>query len=150
MRAFGWTVSICLVTGILGCGSSDRVKPSIEKVAPVSGTLTFQGKPLENYQVTFLPTDGRRPGVGVTDAEGKFKLGTNDIGDGAPLGKNQVAVNFAPPSTDDSTTSSPIEDPALLPKPKVMIPAKYGNPSTSELTQEVPSGGLTDLKLDLK
>ena len=150
MRVLIRSVPVCLLIGILGCGSSSSVKPSFEKVAPVSGTLTYQGKPLENYQVTFLPTDGRRPGVGLTDAAGKFKLGTNDLADGAPLGTNQVAVNFAPPSTDDATTGSPIEDPALLPMPKVLIPAKYGNPKTSEITQEVPSGGLTDLKLDLK
>jgi hypothetical protein len=141
---------VLLVAGLSGCGSGVEMKPTLERVAPVSGTLTYKGQPLESYQVIFLPTDGRRPGVGVTDAAGKFKLGTNDVGDGAPLGANKVSLAFASPSSDDSASASPIDDPALLPKPKISIPSKYGNPETSGLTQEVPSGGLSDLKLDLK
>jgi hypothetical protein len=43
-----------------------------------------------------------------------------------------------------------IDDPSLLPKPSVQIPARYASPETSKLTQEVPAGGLTDLKIDLK
>lgn len=149
MRTIRILTMLTLVTGLTGCGSKET-GPTLEKVVPVSGTLTYQGKPLENYQVSFIPTDGRRPAVGNTDATGKFTLGTNDLADGAPPGKHKVAVTFAPPVTDDSATGSPIEDPALLPKPKVAIPSKYGNPETSGLEQEVPNGGLTDLKLDLK
>lgn len=149
MRTIEWVTVLCLVTGLTGCGSNE-VKPTLEKVVPVSGTLTYLGKPLEHHQVSFVPTDGRRAAVGITDAEGKFTLGTNDLADGAPPGKHKVSVTFAPPSPDDSATGSPIDDPELLPKPKVAIPAKYGNPETSEIVQEVPSGGLTDVKLDLK
>lgn len=149
MRTIEWMIVLGLVAGLAGCGS-EEIKPTIEKVVPVSGTLTYQGKPLENYQVSFVPTDGRRPAVGVTDATGKFTLGTNNLTDGAPPGKHKVSVAFAPPSTDDSATGSPIDDPALLPKPKIDVPSKYANPQTSGLEQEVPAGGLTDLKLDLK
>jgi hypothetical protein len=149
MRTIESLTVLSLIAGLSGCGSNE-IKPTLEKVVPVSGTLTYQGKPLENYQVSFIPTDGRRAAVGITDVAGRFTLGTNDIGDGAPPGKHKVSVTFAPPSPDDSATSSPVDDPELLPKPKVAIPKKYGNPETSGLQQEVPSGGLTDLKLDLK
>jgi hypothetical protein len=43
-----------------------------------------------------------------------------------------------------------IDDPSKLPKPKIRIPAKYNDPTTSELTQEVPWSGISDLKIDLK
>jgi hypothetical protein len=49
----------------------------------------------------------------------------------------------------DSTQATPIDDPAEMPKPPVEIPAKYSNPETSGLTQDVPAGGVTDLKIDL-
>lgn len=149
MRTIEWVTVLCLVTGLTGCGS-ETAKPTIEKVVPVSGTLTYRGQPLEHHQVSFIPMDGRRAAVGTTDATGKFTLGTNDLSDGAPPGKHKVSVTFAPPSTDDSASGSPIDDPNLLPKPKITIPEKYGNPNTSGIEQEVPSSGLPDLKLDLK
>ena len=150
MRSSSWLVITSIICSLSGCSPGIETKPTLEKVAPVSGTLTFKGQPLDSHQVTFLPTDGRRPAVGLTDSNGRFKLGTNDVDDGAPLGTNKISVVFAARSTVDSASASPIDDPALLPKPKVSIPAKYSNPETSELIQEVPSGGISDLKLDLK
>jgi hypothetical protein len=134
-----------------GCGGPPGPKADIERVVPVSGTLTYKGAPLDSYQVSFRPTDGRRPAVGVTDAQGKFTLGTNEAGDGAPPGMCKVAVVWvAPPSTDPPGQETVIDDPALLPKPSVQIPPKYGNPETSGLTQDVPESGITDLKIDLE
>lgn len=150
MRSSYWFIVASIVFTLPGCSPRVETKPTLEKVAPVSGTLTFNGQPLESYQVTFLPTDGRRPAVGLTDVAGRFKLGTNDVDDGAPLGTNKISVVFAARSSDDSASASPIDDPALLPKPKISIPAKYSNPETSELIQEVPADGISDLKLDLK
>jgi hypothetical protein len=136
---------------LAGCQGNPGPEPVIEKVAPVSGTLTYRGQPLEHYQVTFLPADARRAAVGVTDATGKFTLGTNKENDGAPPGPNKVAVAFVgPPMPDTSVTDMPVDNPALLPKPKIKIPEKYNNPETSGLTQEVPEDGVTDLKIDLQ
>jgi len=137
---------------LAGCGRGPGPVAVIEKVVPVSGTLTYQGKPLEGFQVALIPTDGRRPAIGVTDAAGKFTLGTNRAGDGAPPGSHKVAVVWVgPPSTEDNSVQGPvIDNPALLPKPPVKIPAKYASAESSGLTQEVPKGGLKDLKIDLK
>lgn len=144
-------LGLLVVVGLwAGCSKGPGPVSKIEKVTPVSGTLTYKGTPLANYQVTFKPTDGRRPALGVTDAAGKFTLGTNNVGDGAPPGASQVSVTFAPPEVDNSLTSGGIENPAMLPKPKVKIPAKYGNVATSGLTQDVPDAGLPDVTIDLK
>jgi len=134
----------------LGCDRDPGPRAHIEKVVPVSGTLTFHGQPLESYLVTFLPTDGRRAATGLTDAAGRFTMGTNKAGDGAPPGAHKVAFVWAPPTPDTPGQEQIIDDPALLPKPKLEIPAKYGNPDTSGYTQIVPDGGMTDLKFDLK
>ena len=143
-------ISSCLLLAAsTGCGSGYQTG-DIEAVVPVNGTLTFQGKPLENYQVVFMPLDGRRVATGVTDANGNFKMGTNTAGDGAPPGKCEVAVQFAPPDMGQPGNEVIIDNPAKLPKPKVKIPTKYGDPKKSGITQEVPSSGLKDLKIDLK
>lgn len=139
--------AMLLSLGLLaGCGFAPGPVATIEEVVPVSGTLTYQGKPLEGYQVTFLPTDGRRVAVGVTDSAGHFTLGTNTLNDGAPPGSHKVSVVWAgPPSTDGAVLDAPTQPP----KPPVQIPTKYGNPESSGLTQEVPPEGLRDLKIDL-
>lgn len=144
-------VALSCVPIAIGCGSRPGPQAKVEIVVPVSGTLTYQGNPLESYQISFLPMDGRRPAMGTTDAAGKFTLGTNKVGDGAPPGTHKLTIVWlAPPSTDAPGQETIIDDPALLPKPKIQIPDKYSNSDTSGLTQEVPAGGLKDLKIELQ
>lgn len=136
--------------GVVAAGCGDPGPSAhIEKVVPVSGTLTYRGQPLEYHQVIFRATDGRRTAIGITDAAGKFTLGTNGKDDGAPPGSHKVGINYVGPPIVDDPSKEPI-DPAFRPKPKIQIPANYADPETSGLTQEVPAGGLTDLKIDLK
>lgn len=150
LARIGVLLSISLgMVSFSGCGGGYQTG-EIEASVPVNGTLTFQGKPLESYQVVFMPDDGRRVATGVTDANGNFTLGTNKLGDGAPPGPCKVAIQFAPPTVDGAGNEVIIDDPSKLPKPKIKIPAKYGNPETSGISQDVPKGGLKDLKIDLK
>ena len=60
---------------------------------PVSGTVTKKGQPVAGAAVTFVPdsADGRSA-VGVTDANGAFKLTTQEQDDGAMLGSYKVTV----------------------------------------------------------
>lgn len=142
----------CLLLALALSGCSEQVGPvgEVIEVVPASGIVTFQGKPLAGFQVTFMPVSGDRPSIGVSDATGKFVLGTNDAGDGAVAGANKVAVVWSPPELVDDTTASVIDDPKKMPKPPVVIPAKYHNPETSGITQEVPAAGTSELKIDLQ
>jgi hypothetical protein len=130
----------------LGCGENS----DIEKVVPVSGTVTYQGRPLEGYQVTFMPVDGRRPATGITDAEGRFSLGTNALGDGAPPGQSKVAFVWVPPRTGEPGQEAIVDSPEKMPKPKIRIPDKYTDPERSGMVQEVPARGISDLKFELQ
>lgn len=146
-----WFVSLALISMILP-GCSQQVGP-VGEVIPVvdaAGTVSFKGKPLEAFTVTFMPVSGERPASGISDADGKFRLGTNAAGDGAVAGPNKVAVVWTGPTLADDTTSGPIDDPSKMPKPPVAIPAKYANPETSGITLEIPTSGTDDLKVELE
>lgn len=134
---------------IIGCQSDPGPVAEVFRVVKASGTLTFEGKPLPGYQVTFTPAGGERVAVGISDAEGRFQLGTNAPGDGAVVGQHKVAIVWVAPVTEDDTAADPIDDPSLLPKPPVKLPAKFSSAETSGLSFEVPSGGVDDLKIEL-
>jgi hypothetical protein len=73
-----------------GCGSRTR----LEGLAPVEGSVTFQGKGVEGAMVVFVPaTASTRAAVGTTDAAGRFTLTTKDPGDGAAPGPYLITVS---------------------------------------------------------
>ena len=131
----------------IGCGPSGAPH---EKSVNVSGIASYQGKPLPGYTVTFVPSDGRRPAVGVTDDQGLFTLGTNEPGDGAPPGSCKVGVTWAGPPGSEPGGEVIVDDPNKSPKPPVELPAKYADPEQSGLTVEVPEDGLEGYAIDLK
>src|SRR3954452_23234255 len=83
-------VSILVPLGIvLGCSNSSR-PPRY----PVTGTVTYQGKPLAGAVITFVPTgaDGEAASA-FSDADGKYALTTWEAGDGARPGEYRVKVS---------------------------------------------------------
>ena len=79
-------VIILLVATAAGCG------PSRPALLPAEGVVTLDGKPLAEASVIFQPTAGGRPAAGVTDADGRFKVGTFKPRDGALPGMHVVTV----------------------------------------------------------
>jgi hypothetical protein len=71
---------------IAGCG--DGVK-----IAPVEGTVTLDGKPLDKVMVEFWPDAVGPRSFGETDSQGHFKLTTDDgKSEGAAIGLNRVTL----------------------------------------------------------
>ena len=66
-------------------------EPGTPKVQ-VTGSVTFQGKPLEGAIVSFTPKAGGPPASGTTDADGKYILSTESHGDGAVVGEYAVTI----------------------------------------------------------
>lgn len=145
-----WRLLFCLLTAALitsGCGGGSGPVAETVPVVTASGTATFRGKPLEHYQVMLFPQDGR-PAAGMVDAAGKFVLGTNQPGDGAPAGTHRVAVTWiGPPSTDPGQGVMEFTQP---PPPTIKIPDKYANPETSGITVEVPESGTDAIVINLE
>ena len=130
------TVLIPLVF-IIGCGGP--------KTLPVNGMVEFTGatepaKELAGYSITIEPeapnAEGKKhSGSGVIDADGKFKISTFDLNDGAVPGKHKVAI------------TQPIQN-GDGPAPKPLIPSRYGDLGTSGLIISVEAGK-PDIKLEV-
>jgi hypothetical protein len=129
---------------LVGCDQQPRA--IIEKTVLAEGVLTWQGEPLEDYMVTFYPKDGKRPAAGKTDEEGRFTLGTNGPNDGAAPGVHNVTVVYVGPEMHQEPGK---EEAYTPPPPKVTIPAKYGDPKTTDLTLDVPAEGSDSLDIEL-
>jgi hypothetical protein len=130
------TVSACvfILLAVVGCG-----RPTMAKV---SGTVTWQGKPVPDAVVQFVHKN--RPGAtGRTDAEGRFSLTTLKPGDGAFLGPVRVTVEPFLPGNDPDKPTPP-------PPPRPDIPDRYRTVDKTPLTAEVVAGkkNVIDFKLD--
>lgn len=139
-------VFVCFA--MIGCGGDYSQQSEAVDTVEASGTLTFKGKPLAGFQVAFHPADGKRISIGVSDASGKFVLGTNTKDDGAVPGINKVSVVWQPP--EDDGMGNVIDDPSKLPKAPVQLPPKYASPETSGIQLEVPEGGSSELTVVLE
>jgi hypothetical protein len=109
---------------VTGCGVS---------LVPVSGTVTLNGEPAANLQVTFEPLDSSlgAAGMGFTKADGKYELHYPGSQKGAPAG--DYVVRITPMETDDPEA------------PTVEIPARYN--TQSELKVTVEAGKTYDFPL---
>lgn len=127
----------------LCCGTGCRRTLPWEKVQPVNGVVQFEGRPIAGAQVTLVPKDTQFPATirpqGITNADGRFDLGTFDKADGAPAGEYGVSVVWHPLVDKGSGPT----------RGDNVLPAKYSQPDTSGLTVTIESavGQLPPLEL---
>lgn len=126
--------ALCLIVlgmTLLGCGS----KEVLPETAPVSGTVTLNGKPLKNGTVTFHPEEGKgNPGYGEIREDGTFDLTTYELRDGAVLGRHKVTIEVF-----EAAPGGPPPLPGTESKIST-VPRKYASPETSPLRFEVKQG----------
>lgn len=108
---FGFTALL-----LAGCGSSGPA------VAPVTGRVTLDSRPLELVDIVFQPTNGDSPSTSRTDSDGHYELMYKRGVMGARTGEHTVRIGF---------TSNLAKNPPA-------IPAKYN--TESDLRREVKSG----------
>ncbi|RUL88306.1 hypothetical protein [Tautonia sociabilis] len=122
-------LAVALAVVAPGCGSSGP------EMARVSGTVTYQGQPLESGSVSFISTDPERANaVGTIGPDGSYELQTREPNDGAELGEYKIAISDIDPEAMNSAL--PGEPVPLTSK----LPQKYQDPSTSGLTRTVERG----------
>ena len=147
----GWpckyALIFCCIAGYLflatGCDDSN-----LPPLAPVTGRITYRGQPLPAATVTFNPGSDARAATALTDADGRYTLGTYSISDGAVHGKHRVTIVARgaerPLKPGERGSGIPGE---MMPGEPV-IPKKYFTPETSGLEFEVVRGkNVCDLTL---
>lgn len=111
-----------------GCGGGS------EGLAVVKGKITYNGKPVPNGTVNFLPDNGDKPSAtGEIQPDGTYSLQTflgSRPSEGAVIGKHKVVVV----AMQDMATRLP-EERSPLPPP--IVPVKYTSPATSDLEAQV-------------
>jgi hypothetical protein len=121
----------------LACG------PTGPEMATISGKVTYNGKPVPKGTITFIPVaQGGRNAVGVIASDGSYALQTEKPGDGALLGDYNVTISAHDEAVLDYIPSKPVE-------PKLLAPAKYENPKTTDLKATVKRGA-SPVNFDLK
>lgn len=121
------TVALLVSLATAGCRKPD--------IVPVSGRVTFEGKPVPQAILQFNP-ESRPMASGGTDAEGRYSLSTKRPGDGAYLGRHRVMiVPWRPGQGDDSAEAA-----AARIRPRPDIPEPYRS-ATSPLSVEVTAKG---------
>ncbi len=100
---------ICLLV-VLAVGCSDGQF----QLAPVSGTVTFDGEPLEGAEVVFAPMSSEDvvevgpASVGYTDDQGRYSLNTVKGLQGAVVTNHRVSVGFG--EIDEAAVAAKVDE----------------------------------------
>jgi hypothetical protein len=141
-----FTIFACILVGCGGSGGPEGPKIEKQKTVPVSGILTYKGKPVANAAVGYHAIDGSVSARGTTDAAGTYTLTSYGNEPGAPPGKYKVTAAVA--------GTVEIEPGVLAPEPeggfKSPIPSKYASPKATDIIVEVKEEGKNEHIIDLK
>jgi hypothetical protein len=110
---------------VSGCGESGP------ELAPVEGTVTLDGRPLESADVIFQPEDQKPASFARTGADGHYELMRKRGVMGASIGQHTVRITI----------------PRSMFKNPPEIPTRYN--TDSELKREVKSGEDNEFNFDL-
>lgn len=136
------------IIAAMGCGA----KPGLKGGVPVTGTVTYQGQPVEGATVVFRSDVGMTAAAGRTDATGHFQLASQTVGDGAMPGSYHVGVSkvdvVAGTITAEEAAKKFSKGPQPDAPPSDLLPEKY-KLDHSELTADVTVGGPNSFTFDL-
>ncbi len=132
-------LGLALLVLAAGCGRSN--------IAPVSGRVTLDNKPLANASVVFQPdSDDKNPGPGsqgLTDASGQFTLRLlTGNRNGAVVGWHKVSITAYEGGDEVPSSGSDIVF------RKALLPDEYN--ADTKLRFEVRPEGTTSANFDLK
>jgi hypothetical protein len=131
--------AILLLPACVGCNRGNDLD-----LQEVSGSASFNARPLDNGTVSFSPLDPKGLAGGSVIADGKYLIPRQK---GLPPGKYTVRISSADRKSGDSraTPRAPGESPPPL---KELLPERYN--FKSELSVEVKSGGANTFNFELR
>jgi hypothetical protein len=127
VRWFGIAIALLCTTA---CG--DRGP----QLAPVTGTVTYKGKPVKTGRILFESVDGRSARGEIVDGK-IINVTTYDKDDGAIVGDHSIVIH------------SFVREPKGMEIVPSAIPEKYNDLSTSDLTVTIMAGETNELTLEL-
>ena len=141
-------VLFAAVGSIFGCSSSHPATFS------VTGTVLYQGKPVDGATVIFGPSAGSgKIASGQTNAEGIFSLSTFRRNDGAVAGNYVVLVTKIQDSAGitDEEAEAFLKAGKKIPQPQIIhvLPRRYDDAFRSGLSAEVTAAGPNDFTFEL-
>ena len=135
-------VGVVALAALAGCGESIPSLPQ-QKVYPVTGKVTFRGKPTEGIRVTFVatvPIDERYfNSEPFTAADGTFRCTTYKEGDGLPAGVYNVWLTW-PEQPNEDQRSMEFD----------RLGSRYNNPNAPAYRITVKEGDNPPLSFDLR
>jgi hypothetical protein len=128
---------------------------------PVSGTVKFDGKPIEGVTVTLIPVLTSNLGAyGLTTADGSFitTTGGAKFGSGTQPGeynvtfsKTDVEEKYKPSFFSKENTENKVDEPFVVPPLIYIIPERYGNVTTSGIAPiKIEKGKKNHFNFELK
>ncbi|WP_417390052.1 hypothetical protein [Gimesia sp.] len=116
---------------------------------PASGTVKFNGEPLEGATIVFQSNGAQtQAAVGRTDKDGHFQLRTFEEGDGAIAGEHRVAITCI--RTEGPAEGANLDEADVVIKETSLIPTVYGNAQKSGLTANVNPDQENDFTFELE
>ncbi len=138
-NTYRWMALPIMFIVAAGCGSKMAA-------VPLRGTVKLDGRPLANATVYFIADgSGGRDAVGITNADGQFRLSTLKSGDGALPGRYKVAIQPIAPAESGPAPTNPREAMWAVSRqpsrPAIVLPPRYSQPDQTILVQDVPANG---------
>lgn len=130
-----------------GCGGDSSAGDRPKRV-PAGGIVNYNGQPVADATVIFVPDGHQHAAVGRTDSSGRFQLQTFEANDGAVPGEYKVSVRKVEVTSegasggDDDAETEEAEERSLLPE-------RYASAESSQLTASVKEGESNDFPFEL-
>jgi hypothetical protein len=136
---------VCLI----GCTKSDPRKAGL---VPASGTITYNGSPLDGAIIVFVPKDSSKQGAGaLSGIDGKFTLTTISDNDGVfPVEYSVYILKEESIQISDEELAELSRQGKTPPIPKSLIPIKYTNSAEPIINITIPATGDKNLLIELK
>jgi hypothetical protein len=115
---------VVVTLALAGCGAATT--------GEVSGTVTFEGTPVEDGWIDFLPIDGNGPTTGAKVMNGKFTVAN------VPVGKAKVVVSAK--KIIGQVPLYPTPDSPKRPQIAQMLPPRFSDQQQTELRYDVSAG----------
>jgi len=110
-----------------GCGGERR------ELAPITGKVLYQGKPLPFGGIMFQSSSGQ-PATAVIQSDGSFEMKTHGEGTGVVVGHNKVRITC---NTSQDTNRKSVSAGVELALGRQLIPRRYGSFHTSKLEVDI-------------